>query len=316
MTLNHPHPNPEYSAFLARKRRSAPPNGRSIDTDDTNPILHEWQRRIVQWACARGRAAIWADTGLGKTFMQIEWVRLMSDRALILAPLAVCQQTIREGAKLGVPITYSRHNDDAAATGTTITNYEMAKHFDAATFGAVVLDEASILKQSEGKTRNALIDQFKQTPYRLACTATPAPNDIEELTSQAQFIGVTTRNEMLAAYFIHDQDGWRIKGHARTPMFRWMASWAVALRHPRDLGYHTDGYDLPGLDIHSVVVSVNHAPDGQLFATNLGGVGGRSEIRRVTLDARVKAAADLYRGSTGTDSTPKRMPSPQPSRAP
>ncbi len=258
-----------------------------------SPMLHPWQRRIVTWAVRTGRAAIWADTGLGKTWIQLEAARLAGDRALIIAPLAVCHQTIREAAKLGITASYARCDDDADGPGIWVTNYEMASRFDPAKLDVVVLDEASILKQSAGKTRTALIRQFAGVAFRFACTATPAPNDIEELTSQAEFLGVMPRTEMLAAYFVHDDDGWRLKGHARQPMFAWMTSWAVALTHPSDIGGSDDGYVLPGYQIIPHLLPVDVIPDGQLFATDLGGVGGRAKIRKLTLTGRCHETAAL-----------------------
>ena len=281
-----------YQEFLTRKQRRAGQYGRPCAVADVNPILHRWQAEIVAWAVGKGRAAIWADTGLGKTFMQAEWARLSGDRALIVAPLAVCHQTVREAERLGVAARYVREDD--GQSGLIVTNYEMATRFDPTALDAVVLDEASILKQSDGKMRTALIGHFAPVPARLACTATPAPNDPEELTNQAEFLGVMPRVEMLAAYFIHDDAGWRLKGHARGPMYRWMTSWAVALRRPSDIGYPDTGYDLPALDIVPEIVHVDlPAPDGQLFATNLGGVGGRSKVRKQTLTERVARAAAL-----------------------
>jgi hypothetical protein len=292
-----------YADFLASKSRGHAATGRDYAVRDVNPMLHRWQAELVTWACRVGRAAIWADTGLGKTFMQIEWARLMGApgaAALIVAPLAVCQQTIREAAKLGVPAKYVRDGAEVDGPGLWVTNYEMVDRFDPAAFDAVVLDEASILKQSTGKTRTQLIRLFAAVPYRLACTATPAPNDIEELTSQAEFLGVMPRVEMLAAYFVHDSDtGWRVKGHARAPMFRWMASWAVAVRRPSDLGYPDDGYVLPGLEIVPHLLAVDVAVEGQLFATDLGGVGGRAKVRRDTLSARCERAAELVAAEPG-----------------
>ncbi len=282
-----------YAEFLAAKRRRAHKSGRDVPVGAVHPMLHHWQRDLVTWAARVGRAAIWADTGLGKTFMQVEWVRLMSAGGigLIVAPLAVCQQTVREAAKLGVAAAYVRTMP--TMPGVYVTNYEMVEHFDAESLAAVVLDEASILKQSDGRTRTLLIQHFAGVPYRLACTATPAPNDPEELTNQAEFLGQMTRVNMLAAYFVHDQDGWRLKGHARRPMIEWMASWAVALRRPSDLGHDDHGYDLPGLEILPQVVHVPMESDDQLFATDLGGVGGRARVRRETLDARVARAAAI-----------------------
>lgn len=283
----------DYAAFLARKQSAADEVGRSAKVDDVHPLLHEWQAEIVAWAVRVGRAAVWADTGLGKTLMQLEWARLSGDTALVVAPLAVCQQTSREAARIGIDAHYVRSGDAVTGPGIWITNYEMVEHFDPASFDSVVLDEASILKQSDGKTRTRLIRHFADVPARLACTATPAPNDIEELTNQAEFLGRSTRVNMLAAYFVHDDEGWRLKGHARRPVFRWMASWAVALRRPSDIGYDDTGYDLPGLEIRPHLLPIDVVPEGQLFATDIGGVGGRAAVRRQTLDERCRRAADL-----------------------
>jgi superfamily II DNA or RNA helicase len=268
-------------------------HGIDVSESDVNPKLFEWQREIVAWSVRTGRAAIWADTGLGKTFMAVEWARLVGWTVLTLAPLAVTQQTIREAAKLGVAMRYVRDQSEVNGPGQYITNYEMAEHFNADEFDGVVLDEASILKNSTGATRNQLIAQFQNVPYRLACTATPAPNDPEELTNQAEFLGRSTRVNMLAAYFVHDSDGWRLKGHARRPMIAWMATWALAIRTPSDMGYPDGDYILPGLSITPHLLPVNSAPDDQLFATELGGVSGRARIRKETLDARVDRAAEL-----------------------
>lgn len=282
-----------YAEFLARKQRLAQPAGRAIDAAEVNPVLHPWQKRVVTWAVRTGRAALWADTGTGKTFMQLEYARLSGSRALVVAPLAVCRQTVREAAKLGITARYVRADEDASGPGIWVTNYEMALRFDPAALDAVVLDEASILKQSDGKTRTALIGHFRDVKHRLACTATPAPNDNEELTGQAEFLGVMPRAEMLAAYFVHDDEGWRVKGHARGPMFRWMATWAVALRRPSDIGGDDAGYILPGLDVIPHLLPVDATPDGQLFATDLGGVGGRAKTRKATLGTRCERTAEL-----------------------
>lgn len=284
-----------YAEFLARKVKPHQDYGRSITRDDLHPMLHDWQAQIVVWAVGKGRCAIWADTGLGKTVMQIEWARLSGAKTLILAPLAVCQQTAREAGRLGLTAQYARNDDEAQGPGVWITNYERLSGFEPAGFDAVVLDEASILKQADGKTRTALILWASQVKSRLACTATPAPNDVEELTSQAEWVGASTRTNMLAGYFVHDSDkGWRLKGHARRPMLRWMGTWAVALRRPSDLGYTDEGYILPGLDIIPHFVSdAEITPDGELFATTLGGVGGRAKVRAATLTDRCDLASLL-----------------------
>lgn len=290
-----------YQDFLAAKRTRVNETGPTIDPADVHPMLHDWQAELVCWAARTGRAAIWADTGLGKTLMQVEWLRhvVAGRHGLIVAPLAVCHQTVREAARIGVAATYVRSAAQIDGPGIYVTNYEMVQHFDAETFRGVVLDEASILKQSDGKTRTMLIRHFEPVPFRLACTATPAPNDPEELTNQAEFLGHMSRVHMLAAYFIHDDAGWRLKGHARGPMYEWMATWAVALRKPSDLGYDDTGYDLPGLNIEPHLIDVPIEAEGQLFPTDLGGVGGRARVRQETLAARCEEAARLIEKEPG-----------------
>jgi hypothetical protein len=283
-----------YAEFLAAKTRRVADHGRPCDPSDVHPFLRGWQAEITAWAVRKGRAALWEDTGLGKTVQQIEWARLSGDRALIVAPLAVCHQTVREAVKVDMHARYLRQDD--GQPGIMVTNYEMVGRFDPGTLDAVVLDEASILKQSDGKTRTALIGHFRDVPARLTCTATPAPNDPEELTNQAEFLGIMPRVEMLAAYFVHDDSGWRLKGHAREPMYRWMTSWAIALRRPSDIGHSDRGYELPPLEIVPEIVHVElPAPDGQLFAADLGGVGGRARARRHTLTERVQRAVELVK---------------------
>lgn len=283
----------DYSTFLASKTKAAHAVGPPVNSDDIHPLLHDWQADIVTWAVRQGRAAIFADCGLGKTFMQLEWSRLIADRSLILAPLSVARQTVREAAKLGIDARYVRNGDQATGPGIWVSNYEMADQFDPAEFGAVVLDESSILKNVEGRTRQRLTTTLASVPYRLACTATPAPNDVAELCNHAEFLGVMPRNEMLAAYFVHDEIGWRPKGHAIDPMYRWMATWSVAMRTPSDAGYPDTGYDLPNLTIHTEAIDIDIPSEDQLFATELGGVGGRAKVRRATLSARCERAAEL-----------------------
>lgn len=285
-----------YQEFLARKQKRATTDGPEIDQTEINPILHHWQNYIVRWAIKTRRAAIWADTGLGKTMMQLEWAKHSGDTALVVAPLAVCHQTVREAAKLGIAAEYIRNSDQITGPGMYVTNYENVPNINADQIDAVVLDESSILKQSDGKTRTMLIEHFQNVPARLACSATPAPNDPEELTNQAEFLGRMKRNFMLAAYFVHDQNngaGWRLKGHAKVPMMQWMATWAVALRRPSDIGGVDDGYILPGLNIHSELVPVEIEQEGQLFATDIGGVSGRAKVRKETLAARCDRSLEL-----------------------
>jgi len=290
---------PDYQQFLSRKSSRIEKPGRQIKASDVHPMLHDWQNKLVQWAVTTGRAALWADTGMGKTVMQLEWARLSAPTSLIIAPLAVCQQTVREAAKLGIEARYIRHHDAVDGPGLYVTNYEQVPNMLPGFFGAVVLDESSILKNSTGATRTMLIGWAADIPYKLACSATPAPNDPEELTNQAEWLGRMSRTHMLAAYFIHDSDGWRLKGHARRPMMEWMAQWAVALTRPSDVGGDDTGYNLPGLYVVPEIVQFEVEAEGQLFATELGGVTGRAEMRRNTLQARVERASKLVADEPG-----------------
>lgn len=289
----------DYGAFLARKQSQVEKPGRQVRAEHIHPMLHDWQNELVRWAVSTGRAAIWADTGMGKTVMQLEWARLSGRSSLIIAPLAVCQQTIREAAKLGINAKYCRELNVVDEPGMWVTNYENVTKCHPRSFDAVVLDESSILKQSNGATRTMLIDWAQEIPHRLACSATPAPNDPEELTNQAEWLGRMSRTHMLAAYFIHDNDGWRLKGHARRPMMRWMAEWAVALTKPSDVGGDDTGYILPGLEVIPEIVHAEVEVEGQLFATDIGGVTGRADMRRRTLTARVDRAAKLVANNPG-----------------
>ncbi|RTL06969.1 MAG: helicase, partial [Acidimicrobiia bacterium] len=224
-----------YADFLARKSRVNPDEGRHLD--DLPPSLFAHQAEVVRWAGRRGRAAAFLDTGLGKTRIQLAWADAMRDNgaALVICPLSIAKQTSREAAAIGIDAPVVRSGDAVTGPGVWITNYEMQHAFDPAAFGAVVLDESSILKNHEGRTRGALVERWGRVRYRLACTATPAPNDHTELTNHAEFLGAMKRVEMLAAFFVHDDDGWRLKGHASDAMYRWMASWAVAARHRSDV---------------------------------------------------------------------------------
>jgi hypothetical protein len=261
--------------------------------------LFSHQQDLVEWALRRGRAAIFADTGLGKTAMQIEWARHVSTagRVLILAPLAVAEQTVREGARFGVPIRYLREDD--GGSGIVITNYEMMDRFDVASLAGIVLDESSILKSYTGSTRTAIIEAYRDVPWRLACTATPAPNDFTELGNHSEFLGVKTRVEMLAEYFVHDggstQD-WRIKGHAVTAFWRWVASWGAVVRRPSDLGYEDAGFRLPSLHMEEHVIRMGHDDAhaaGMLFAAQAVSLADQRAVRRGTMERRAQLAAEL-----------------------
>jgi hypothetical protein len=294
-----------YRSFLDAKRRRPPSSGLDCTADDIRGELFDHQRHITAWAVRRGRAGVWADTGLGKTRIQAEWLRQVTSRTgcrgLILAPLAVAQQTIREAAAIGVPVEYVRDAGEAqaSASAVVIINYDRLHLIDPAAFGAVVLDESSILKAFSGTIKRALVKAFRETPYRLCCTATPAPNDLEELCNHADFLGVMSPAEMRSTFFIADSRGefmrYRLKGHAKGAFYDWLASWAIACRTPSDLGFSDDGYLLPPLEIADHYVGDGWVAEGELFTPRLAGVTQRARVRRDTLAARVGFAGSLIR---------------------
>lgn len=290
----------EYNDFLLHKAIMSEPSG--FECEDLNPALFPFQVPIVRWALKRGRAAIFADTGLGKTAMQVEWAHRVCEhtngRALILAPLAVAQQTVREAAKFDIDVYCRREQSDAS--GITITNYEMMERFDFSTFDAIVLDESSILKSHDGKTRSAIIESAARVPYRLSCTATPSPNDFMELGNQAEFVGVMSREEMLAMYFIHDGGDtakWRLKGHGELKFWQWLSTWAVVVRKPSDLGFDDGAYALPPLHIHEHIIEVDRPAPGQLFALPAVKLSEQRAAKRASLTERVAALSSMVNAS-------------------
>lgn len=261
--------------------------------------LFPHQRDLTAWALRRGRAAIFADTGLGKSRMQLAWADMVHRETgcdvLILAPLAVAEQTAEEGQSIGVAVTHARDGSDVRA-GITITNYDRLHKFDVAQFGGVVLDESSIIKHHAAKTLQTLLDAFRATTYKLCATATPAPNDWTELGNHAEFLGVRSRAEMLAEFFVHDggdTQTWRLKGHARQVFWRWVASWGAMVRSPADLGHDASAYDLPALHVHQHTVETEHNPAHGLFAMEAQTLMDRRDARRSSLVERVRACAQM-----------------------
>lgn len=294
-----------YTEFVAEKLLIVPPVGITKDVPLIDGLFPH-QQALVRWALRRGRCAIFADTGLGKTRMQVAWAdvvaRETSGDVLILAPLAVAQQTVAEAAECGVMVTHARCADDVQP-GINITNYDRLHLFDAARFTAVVLDESSVIKHHTSKTLQSLLDAFRNTPYRLCATATPAPNDWTELGTHAEFLGIRSRAEMLAEFFVHDggdTQTWRIKGHARQLFWKWVSSWGAMLRSPADLGFDAGGYDLPALHIHQHTVDSAHDQEatGYLFAMEAADLMERRNARKASLDARVAACAERINAST------------------
>ena len=292
-----------YREFLDAKRERVEAVGFAVDDGEISAKLFDWQRRIVAWALRRGRAALFEDCGLGKTAQQVEWaaqvVRRTGKAVLILAPLAVSEQTVREGEKFGHAV---HRCDDAAGVvecAINVTNYERLDKFSADPFAGIVLDESSILKAYDGKTRRQITDFAKGIPYRLCCTATPAPNDLVELCNHAEFLDIMSGKEILALFFRQDGNtthAWRLKGHAVNAFWRWMAEWSVAIRKPSDLGFPDDGYNLPELRMHQDTVE-NGVHEGYLFAMEAHTLKERRESRKNSLGARVARAAELANGS-------------------
>lgn len=310
----------EYAQFLLHKQPLHVPCGiKSIS--GLPDALKPFQRDIVAWALRLGRAAIFAGTGLGKTLMQLSWAdaieRHMQKPILIFTPLAVAQQTVREAARFGVAGVAYAADQSQVSSRIVVTNYDRAEKFDLSKFGGVVLDESSIIKAHDSKTRALMMELCATVPYRLCCTATPAPNDYVELGNHAEFLGVLSAKEMLATWFVHEGSiratsasnhgskpiaDWRLKGHAEKDFWKWVASWAVMIRHPRDLGYDEPGYDLPPLNKHQITVKVEHEASietGTLFPMEARTLQERRAASRSSVQDRVDAAVNLIDAEPG-----------------
>lgn len=291
-----------YAEFLAGKGRTVKETG--FEWTGKNPKLFDWQNDVVRWALRKGRAAIFSNCGTGKTPMLLQWAeeihRHTGKPILVLCPLTVAQQTRREGEKFGISVKVCRTQEDCC-DGINVTNYEMMEHFKSGAFwGGVVLDESSILKHKDSKTRNTLQEKFKGTPFKLCCTATPSPNDYMELGTHAEFLGVMKQTEMLAMFFVHDggeTQKWRLKGHAEKKFFEWVSGWAACFRDPKDIGYSGEGYWLPELYVHDEVVETNETllENGQfmMFAPTGETLLERRSARRNSLTDRVARAAEI-----------------------
>lgn len=283
-----------YQDFLESKAYDPPAS--DVEPDSISKVLYPFQAAIVSWAVRRGRASIFADCGMGKTLMQLEWLRQMGGEGLIVAPLSVIPQTIAEARKLGMRV--ERTEGDYSG-GVQITNYERIKGISPGKLPALVLDESSILKSIDGKTRTHILNEFTRIPYRLACTATPAPNDLTELGNHAQFLGIMSFREMSATFFVKESDStrWRLKGHAKEEFFRWLCTWAVYVREPRDVGFPDERFVLPPIEYHEHICEADYHPEGFLFPTLTGGIQGRHEARKQTVEARVRDCAERIRGN-------------------
>lgn len=304
-----------YQEFLKSKGIKIVPVGLDINQEEINPLLFPFQKDIVKWAVKKGHCAVFLDTGLGKTFIQLEWARLIEERTLIIAPLSVARQTIREGKKINIDVQYC-HDESQLKDGINITNYELIDNFNE-NFEAIVLDESSILKSLNGKIRKKLIDKFSNIKYKLCCTATPAPNDFIELGNHTAFLGICSQQEMLAMFFINankehtlivddkiftkkgsNKGGqeWRLKHHAEEKFFDWMAKWSITMTKPSDLGYNDEGFDLPPLKISPIFIkAMNYKPLDQLFFTGLSGISDRSKVRNDTIPYKIHTIKELIK---------------------
>jgi len=302
----------DYAAFLDGKRQGGADSG--FAPTYMPEFLFDFQKALVDWAVRKGRCAIFADCGVGKTPMQLVWAENVvrnSGRVLILAPLAVSAQTIREAQKFGINAGISR--DGQSTHDITVTNYQRLHYFRPEDFRGVVCDESSILKSFDGATRNAITVFMRKVPYRLLCTATAAPNDYIELGTSSEALGYLGHMDMLNRFFKNDQNTsdtrgkwlqhggarpkWRFKGHAEFPFWKWVCSWARACRRPSDLGFDDRRFVLPSLVEREHMVEARTLPEGMLFALPAIGLKEQREERRRTIQERCERTAELVTGT-------------------
>lgn len=294
--------NYEYQKFLESKKETKVESGFDVDISQLNPLLFEFQKYCVQRALKSGKFALFESCGLGKTLQQLEWAdkvsRHTNSSVLILAPLAVVAQTIKEGEKFGYKVAdYEKikpgQNEEYRIF---ITNYDNLENVSIDYFSGIVLDESSILKNFQGKTKQFIIEKFKNTPYKLACTATPSPNDTTELCNHAEFLDVMNRNEMLAMYFVHDggsTSDWRLKGHAKQAFWDFVSTWAVMLNLPSDIGFKDDGYNLPPLNVIQEIVETPKRDNGLLFNTTAVSATDFHKELKLTYDIRLNRVVEI-----------------------
>jgi hypothetical protein len=291
----------DYIDFIKNKHFKI--NRSGFTAPELSPILFDYQKDLVRWALKMGKCALFTMTGTGKTLMQLEWAKRVNEHTkgniLIVSPLAVSAQTIREGKKIGLEVKYCKTQEEVVP-GVSITNYERLDKFSPKKWEGIVLDESSILKSFTSSTRDMIINNFRHTNYKLACSATPAPNDFMELGNHAEFLNVMSRTEMLAMFFVHDGGDtakWRLKGHAEDKFWQWCASWAAILNKPSDLGYDDTRFNLPPLNIHNISVSSRTQAD-MLFAMEAKTLDERRAARKDSFEDRVKICAELVNDTT------------------
>lgn len=292
-----------YDEIIAAKSVKLKPSG--FEPYHFTVPLFDWQKLVVAWAVRQGRAALFAECGLGKTPMQLEWASQvcthMGGSVLILCPLAVSGQTVLEGEKFGIKVTHCREQSDVKP-GVNITNYERLEKFTTSFFSGVVLDESSILKSFNGKTRKELTEAFAATPFKLCCTATPSPNDYSEFGQHAEFLNICLPMQMLATFFINDTfntGDWRLKGHAEKPFWAWVGSWAACISKPSDIGFSDEGYTLPPLNLEYHSIPVDHTLEAgeELFRHATMSATTMHKEMRLTCNGRASKCAELVNGS-------------------
>lgn len=291
----------EYRQFLERKKTHIKESGFNVELTELNPILFPFQRHCVRRALKLGKYALFENTGLGKTIQQLEWgwqiIKRHGGKVVIIAPLAVVGQTIEEGRKFGYTVY---RVGESSEDGLYITNYDQIENLTVSEYEGVVLDESSILKNFDGATKQLIIDTFRQTPYKLACTATPSPNDVMELGNHAEFLDVMSRNEMLAMYFIHDggnTSSWRLKGHCEQMFWDFVSDWATMIEKPSDIGFSDDGYILPPLHLIEQHIETAKRDNGMLFNDIAVNATSYNEELRLTINERMQKAADIVNGN-------------------
>ena len=297
----------KYKDFLQNKAIKTKDVGFKVEGSALNPMLFDFQKAIVHWSLQKGKSAIFADCGLGKTPMQLDWGNQIWKRTnkpiLILAPLAVSLQTKHEGEKFGIPVKIIRTNEDIV-NGINITNYENLKNIDATEFIGIILDESSILKNFTGKYKRMIIDEFENTPYKLCCTATPSPNDNMELGNHAEFLNIMPSNEMISRWFINDtmaMCGYRLKKHSEKDYWKWVSTWAMCISLPSDIGFEDRDFILPSLDINETVLDVPETPkNGELFNKVKVNASGHAKELRTTIDLRLNHVANIVNNSNET----------------
>lgn len=299
----------DYQEFIHSKQRDIKPFGFDLAIEDINQHLFDWQKRAVQWSIKRGRSAMFEECGLGKTLQQLEWSRIVCRETrlpvVVHCPVGVREQTKREAEKFSIDCPVAVVDDpENVIDGINLINYEKLHKFDPSVFGGVVLDESSILKGLNSTTRKQLKESYCRTRFRLACTATPAPNDHMELGNHAEFLGVCEPVDMLNRYFVHDSGDtskWRLRGHAVKDFWNWVSQWAICISKPSDIGGDDSGYNLPAMNVtrHSVTADDDDAPAGLLF--NTSGISATTihEEKRLTNTARCRKASEIASESSG-----------------